>query len=278
MKNNPTLLHTALTLALCTTANNSHALDFSNDILRFDGGINTCLYGGTYPTCNYYGATVSGSYFAMDFNGDGQFTNNERTPISPGPMGGIVLGQLQPASGSHSGCPNGTEVPGPDMPWCFFGSTGMHQVTTSPVINNGDGTLDFSGWGVTWNSISNIPLGGDSANFPADTGLAEISCSNTPCQAGDVTNVDYFTHIPIGDPSGMGGVYYTLHLANVGLGPVATVSLAVTNGTTQECNSTGGNSISVQASYTLPADDSLNTINWRVDGVAAVMAIACKHF
>jgi len=264
MKNKHSLLHTALTLALIgASTHSSYALNINNNTLSFDAGITTT---STYGTV----LVPTGSYFAMDTNGDGRFSTNERIAISTGPLGGITLGALQPATGSHGGCPDGTESPGPDAPWCFFGNTGMHQVTGNPVINNGDGTLNFSGWGVVWNGIANIPMGGDPANFPADTGIANISCDNTPCLPDDVQNLDYFAHVPAGDPSNFGGVAYSLHLANVvyiPTEPVALISLVVTDGNTQECNSTGGNTISVQSSITVPTDDAIEIVNWSVDGV-----------
>lgn len=261
MENKKRILQTTLALILSSSAYSSYALDIpaNNNILRFDAGVNETSY---YRS----GLVKMGSYFGMDLNGDGVISAYERTAIAPGPLGGITLGALQPALGSHSSCPNGSESPGPDMPWCFFGNTGMHQVTGTPVVSNGNGTLDFTGWGVTWNGIANIPLGGAPADFPADTGLGNISCANTPCQIGDISNLDYYAHIPLGDPSGFGGVYYTLHLANIDMGPVATITLNVTNGATQECNSSIGNNVSIQANYTVPEGDSLDTINWSVDG------------
>lgn len=147
----------------------------TGDKLGFDPGVTGCLSGaGGFPNCSYGTTVNSGSYFAIDTNGSGTFTATERVAISQGPSGGLIIGVPQPDSGSHFGCPDGTESPGPDMPWCFFGSTGMHQTATIPVTDNGDGTLNFTGWGVTWNGISNIPMGGDAANFPQDTGKAVI--------------------------------------------------------------------------------------------------------
>lgn len=63
-------------------------------------------------------------------------------------QGLIVDGQtVQPASGSHIGSPDGSEMPGIDNPWDFFG-TGMH-FTNAPVTKlSGAGntlSLELSG-------------------------------------------------------------------------------------------------------------------------------------
>ncbi|PIX83802.1 MAG: hypothetical protein COZ33_03515, partial [Nitrospirae bacterium CG_4_10_14_3_um_filter_70_108] len=161
-------------------------------LLRFDpgdqpGGSGTEVFGG--------------SYFQM-----GDDAGSPQIGITPGPDGGIILGQVQPASGSHPGLPNGTESASIDAPWEFFGATGM-QFTTAAVVDNGDGTLDMSGWTVTWNGIAFIPMGGDTANFPSDTGRAQVAISPD----GTYT-LDYRSHVPAGDSSGFGGVPFILHL------------------------------------------------------------------
>lgn len=258
------LLSTLVAISSVTT----NALAFNTgDVLGYDAGVRECLLGGTVPNCEY-GLTgvTSGSYFAMDFNGNGSFGINERTAIAPGPSGGIIVGLPQPATGTHSGCPDGTENPGPDMPWCFFGATGMHQTATVPVTDNGNGTLNFTGWGVTWNGIPNIPMGGDKVNFPSDTGNATIICSNNPCQVGDSYTLEYTSHVPYGDPSGFGGVYYQLHLEKGSGIPQPTLSLSVAGGSTQECSVTGGSNVAINVDSTIPPGDALDSIIWLVDG------------
>jgi len=262
-----TLLRSSLGLLLSGTA--LSAFGFNNgDVMTFDPGEMVCPAGGTPPFCDF-GAlpVVTGSYFAMDYNNDGVFTDFEKTPIAPGPDGGIIIGLPQPAAGSHAGVPDGSEDAGIDAPWSFFANTGMHQTQIIPVVDNLDGTMNFRGWGVTWNGIPNIPLGGDSANFPGDTGLAMLNCSTSPCQPGVPYQLDYTAHVPLGDASGFGGVFYGVHLEIAG--PVANVSLSVDGGTTQECASTGGNSVVISAEAVIPPGDTLATIDWTVDGSPA---------
>lgn len=190
----------------------------TGNVLAFDTGSKNqfCPYGGTPPTCMYgsTSTTVSGSWFSMDTNADGSVAINEITVISMND--GLEIGVTQSASGSHSGAPNGSESPGIDNPWSFFGNTGMHK-TTSAVTESGThtgatATLDFSGWAVVWNTISTIPMGGDSANFGGDSGLATITCSSSSCSISSTYTLDYAAHVPLGDASGFGGVQYALHL------------------------------------------------------------------
>lgn len=258
----------------------TNALAFNTgDVLGFDAGVTECLIGGTFPNCQYGLSGVNaGSYFAMDFNGDGNFGIDERTAIAPGPSGGIIIGVPQPATGSHMGCPDGTENPGPDMPWCFFGNTGMHQTATVPVTDNGNGTLSFIGWGVTWNGIPNIPMGGDPVNFPVDTGNAIIICSHNPCQVGDTYTLDYTAHVPLGDPSGFGGVHYQLHLEKDSGIPQLTISLSVAGGSIQECSVTGGSNVTISVDTTIPPGDTLDSIIWSVDGSAVTGGNSINEF
>ena len=100
-------------------------------ILAFDPGQPVCLAGGIPPNCDFFLQDVSGSYFAMDFDASGDFGANEKTAIEMNE--GVRLGDIQPASGSHGGSPDGSETPSIDMPWSFFANTGMHQ-TTLPVV------------------------------------------------------------------------------------------------------------------------------------------------
>lgn len=231
-------------------------------ILEFNPGV---------PVYDSYGYIInisSGSYFAMDFNNNRKFTGNEKTPISM--FNGIIIGTSQPASGSHAGTINGTESPDIDAPWEFFGNTGMFQ-TLSPVIDNGDGTLDFSGLGVTWNGIPNIPLG-DAVNvypyLPPDTLRANITCSSNPCQVGDTYVLDYRGHVPLGDVSGFGGVWVALHLeGTITSGPaLPRVSISVEGGAQQECLEHGGTPMTVNADVMVPEGDALAAINWTLDG------------
>lgn len=208
---------------------------------------------------------TSGSYFAVDTNGDGKFAMLERTAIAM--HDGIVIGASQPASGSHAGTVDGSESPGIDQPWNFFGNTGMFQ-TLSPVIDYGDGTLDFSGLGVTWASIPNIPLG--QLAHPSDTQRASIVCSSTPCQVGDTYVLEFRGHVPQGDPSGFGGVWFAVHLeGSITGGPIGPrVAIRTTGGDQQECTSHEGTPIAVSAAVTLPPGDQLAAINWLLDGAS----------
>lgn len=152
---------------------------------------------------------LSGSYFTM------QVTPSTLiyTVMIPGPSAGVVVGHDQPGSGSHTGAPTGNEETGIDQGWNFFANTGLHYTQDNGVSGNTDGTLEFfSKWFVTWNGIPAINLGGSPTQFPEDLGFATILCTPAPCGDQSAFTLNYAAHVPKGDPSGFGGVPYTLFL------------------------------------------------------------------
>ncbi|VAW68717.1 hypothetical protein MNBD_GAMMA09-1862 [hydrothermal vent metagenome] len=223
-------LKVTIGLVLSTQAVSAYALNAAPDLLSFNPGVlSSTSSGGSFVS--------SGSYFAMDLTGDGAFSPSERMAISPGSDGGLIMGAVQLASGSHGGQPDGTEIAPIDAPWSFMGNTGMHLSNSPTTILSDDGAgnmiLDFSGWGVTWNGIPLIALGGGiqdcgtasdgicvengtdvSGVFNNGTGAAVISCA-VDCSLGDTFTLDYTAVVPRADPSNFGGVGYLLHLEGV---------------------------------------------------------------
>ena len=197
-----TLLSTAVLGVLGSASFNANAALADGDTLSITQGdiaVVSCVL-GTAPPCDntlFNQTGIVGSFFNL--GSDVLLGGNE----------GIVLGSTQLATGSHSGAPDGSESPSIDNPWLFNGNTGMHQ-STSNVTANSDTALDFAGWSVTWNGIADIPMGGDTANFVDDTGIAIISCG--ACGDGDAYTLDYAAHVPLNDASGFGGAPYALHL------------------------------------------------------------------
>ncbi|WJW75207.1 VPLPA-CTERM sorting domain-containing protein [Thiohalobacter sp. IOR34] len=226
MTMNKTLMASAVALAMGAGV----SMGAQAATLNFTAGAKACVLGVDTTTatgCLYDVTTTNGSWFSMDADGSGSVSDSEKTPIAP--FNGVIVDGVttQAASDSHSGEPDGSENPDIDDPWSFFGNTGMHQ-TTSPisvVSNDGAGTveLDFTGWDVTWNGIASIPMGGDTANFASDTGIAVMTCG-VDCGDGDTFVLDYAAHVPLGDASGFGGVAYALHLEGTISGTLPAVS------------------------------------------------------
>ena len=103
-----------------------------------------------------------GSCFGIDQDTDPSNSSWESPPdifanIS-GYQGLIVDGvTVQPASGSHEGPPDGSEMPSIDNPWAFFGSTGMHYTNAPLTMTGGAGntiTLDLTGLYFIWGGTS----------------------------------------------------------------------------------------------------------------------------
>lgn len=176
----------------------------SSALLAFDAGSVNCVSGVCTGT--------TGSYFTIDMNGDGVFSAYESIGISPGSDGGLLVGQSQLASNSHSGYPDGSEVAPLDSPWSFLGNTGMHQTTTPVTILGDDGMgnveLDFSGFGAIWNGVASFDLG---VGVTGDPGIATVTCA-IDCATGDSFTLEYIALLPNGDPTFGGGVGWKFYL------------------------------------------------------------------
>jgi len=234
------------TSTLLVSSFSTHAFN-DGDVLSFDPGVTSLTYyGGSLVT--------SGSYFSMDLNGDGVFSSRERTAITPGSDGGIVLGALQPSASI-------------DQPWLFFGNFGTHQTTTVPITQNPDGTLDFSGWEVKWFDIP-VPLGSN-VGATVECG-GKLSCSPT-----DRYIITYTATVTSGPFQGVG---YQLHLEHVDTLPSIHLSLTINAGSTQECTSTGGHNVTADADVTALNGAELDSIHWTVDGQSAGMGLNISPF
>ena len=137
---------------------------------------------------------------------------------------GLIIDGIttQSASGSHSGTPNGSESPGIDNPWEWFGNTGMF-FTSSPVTKiDGSGNsvmLDMSGLNITWNG-SIIPRVEDEFSLPNNPAI--VTCLFT-CADNETYLLTYQMALPgecYYDPSCFGAVYryYDLSLRGVIVG------------------------------------------------------------
>jgi len=185
------------TMSANAALTSSTTLDFTLGTVKVDA---SCKY-GTTPPCNnkaYNVSDIVGSWFAMDQNGNGP-EPGEKTAI--GSLNGIHLGTLQPAGNSHPGGINGTELPDIDNPWTFFGGTGMHQALGTAITDNGDGTLDFSGWNVSWNGNASIPV--------VATAPTTIVCDTTTCSDSSNYTIDGAFHVA---GAGFTTTPYYLHL------------------------------------------------------------------
>lgn len=211
----PFLASTLLVAACLLCISNAQSALPPGTVLQFDDGVpNDSSDSNIGPP--------EGSFFVLGVSPEtGIFSLLER-----GPDGGIVLGRNQPAGESHGGLPNSAisdERPGVDEPWPFIGNTGMHFTDNGGIVDNGDGTLEFSNrWFITWNGIPAIDLGGCETGVTClgnvvDTGKATLTCLDAnenpiECRHGTQFEVDYDAHVPDGDSSGFGGVPYSLHL------------------------------------------------------------------
>lgn len=213
-------LAAAIGLAMGGAALSAQAALTNSTILAFAPG-NV----GTFNSAAGAGA----SYFVMNY---GAFTG-----MQAGTDGGIHIGAAQPllpGVASHGGAPWGgtytSDIGSIDTGWGFFNNTGLHFTSSAVTMTADNGftkSLDFSGWRVSWNGIPSINMGGGSqvvsaynsktkttayTTYNNGTGLATITCSQSSCSNSSSFTLDYAAVVPQGDPSGFGGVPYSVHL------------------------------------------------------------------
>lgn len=172
---------------------------------------------GVQSTANNDITSTTGSYFAMDTNANSKISQAEKTVIGQGTTG-LVIGVTTSPGASHSGAPTAGDTNAIDGPWGFFGNTGS-DYTTVGITGSTTAGLNMSGWTVTWNGIP-IPMG--TGAWATGTGTGHTGATGTFANGvanfywdgvyTDPYTLDYRATVPLGDPSGFGGVKYELHL------------------------------------------------------------------
>ncbi len=210
-----TALSCALGLALGLAGLTAHAAAVnSGDTLTITTGVPVLTGSGGI-------ASFSGSYFGMDTNGDSKVQNSEKTALSQGTTG-LVIGTTTAIGSFHPGAPTAGDTNAIDKPWNFFGNTGSDYLTVAATGSTAAG-LNLSGWTVAWATISAINMGGGAWQPLNCTALGCSGHTFTSGNAmftwdgiyGDAYSLNYTATVPLGDPSGFGGVEYFLHLQGV---------------------------------------------------------------
>lgn len=232
----------------------------------------------------------AGSWFGMDMDGNSRMAGSEKTALQPGPDGGLIIGAIQAASGTHQGAPNGSENASVDAPWAFFGNTGMHFTTVAPSAIGGNTAngIDMSGWRVTWNAIPIINMGAGAWNPLNCDALNITTCSfangagqftytdvdgNGNISDGDTYRLIYAATVPEGDPSGFGRVRYLLNLE----GAVSVIPAPTSTGVLQNGDFGGTATNGYRATTALPADPDHSNVGGYFD-YKVVCAGTCDTF
>ena len=195
-----TALTVALTALIGVGAMSAQAAVLnSGDVLTIDdGAYNTDAYGNPL-------SVASGSWFGMDTNGDGKVQGTEQTVIDG--LNGVTIGSTQGSNDIDQ--------------WMFFGAPGTHYTTVAPTGDTTNG-LDFSGWTVNWGAVPTIPMG-SGAWTPSNCGASWMGCGSVTFGEGTAAiawdgvygstySLWYSATVPVGDPSGFGGVAYIVRL------------------------------------------------------------------
>lgn len=149
---------------------------------------------------------ASGSWFALNLNGNLGIEGIEKTALAQG-TDGIVIGQTTPPGSHHNGSPLPGDTNAVTAPWVYFGATGSDYLTI-PVTGGTQG-VDMRGWHVAWHSISALPLGSGAWDAGFTDGIGNFSWDGL---YGSSYTLDYRATIPANDPNGFGGLQYGLHL------------------------------------------------------------------
>jgi len=198
-----TALATALVTVMGFTAIGAQAASVVNgDKLGITAGVNT----GTVSA-----PVVTGSYFAMDTNGDSKIQQSEKTLLSEGTTG-LIIGVTTATGSNHTGAPTAGDSNAIDAPWFFSSNTGSDFVTVG-VTGSTTAGLAMSGWRVAWSgSVFDMsggawnPVGGTGATGTFASGIGRFTWDGI---YGDAYILDYHATVPSG---GFAGVQYELHL------------------------------------------------------------------
>ena len=199
----------------------AHAFTLNNgDALTIESGVP--IYDSDGNQMN-----VTGSWFAVDANGNSIISGTEKLILSEGNTG-LIIGTTPPAGASHAGSPTAGDTNAITAPWSFLGNTGSDYTTVGITGDTVNG-LNMSGWTVTWNGIPAIPLGSGAwtplnagaagmAAGPYTNGVGKFSWNGV---YGSMYTLDYLATVPLNHYSGFGGVQYALHLEGVAVVPEA---------------------------------------------------------
>jgi len=169
-----------------------------------------------YDTSGYISG-FSGSYFGVDFNNNGDITDNEKNFLSQGTTG-LVIGVTSSPGAYHPGSPvpgDSNAVTAPDV---FMGNTGSWYFDIAPTGSTETG-LNTQGWDWAWNSLYSFNLGlawqpgnCDSLGCSGYTFLDGVGRLQWDGVYGHSYTLDITSTVPVGDPSGFGGTGFYTHL------------------------------------------------------------------
>lgn len=198
------------------SAMSAHAFGLNNgDVLTINTG----------AVDAYNSAATTGSWFAMDLNGNSIVQNSELIALSQGTTG-ITIGSVIAGGNYHTGAPVAADANSGAIvdSWLFNKNTGTNY-TTAGITGSTTAGLNMSGWGVSWSGVSAIPMGSGTWT-PLDAvstgggmiGLPTTGYSNGTALFqwdgvyGDAYRLFYTATVPTGDASGFGGTQYALNL------------------------------------------------------------------
>lgn len=197
-----------LTLAwgTATLSAGSHAASlYYGDVLTITAGT------PSYDANGDPAGVSSGSWFGCDCNGDRKIGATEKWPPLAQGSTGIVIGVATSPGASHTGEPVPGDTNAIDAPYAFFGNTGS-DFTSIGITGSTETGLDMSGWGWTWAGVTVANMGGGAFGAGFTDGVGNFVWDGV---RGHAYTLDYRATVPVGDPSGIGGVGLAWHFEGV---------------------------------------------------------------
>jgi hypothetical protein len=200
---NKSLIHTAFALAFGTVAFTAQAATLVN------GNVLTITTGNyAYDSDGNPVDVSSGSWFGCDCNANNAISGTEKLTLSQGTTG-IVIGVATLPGASHSGDPLPGDTNAIDAPYSFFGNTASDYTTIG--ITGGTAGLDMSNWKMAWNGI-NTNMGSGAWGAGYSNGVGNFVWDGV---YGHGYTLDFHARVPLGEPTGTGGVGYAWHFEGI---------------------------------------------------------------
>lgn len=102
--------------------------------------------------------------------------------------------------------------------FAYYGAPGSNDTGSfggiSVLSASGDtAKINMGNWKVDWNNVLDIPMGTGAWSAGYSNGVGNLTCATgSGCAVGSDYTLKYTATVPVGDPSGFGGVKYYLEL------------------------------------------------------------------
>lgn len=199
----------AASVAMVAAAGGAQATLYSPNHLSIENdAVTTYGFNPANSTTGWYVSSngpLADSYFTMGGSKTRQALDTQYAYISGTPNLLDLNGSIESTLGTFTyyGAPGSIDT----------GSVGGLSIISA----SGDTALiDMWNWKVDWNGIQDIPMGTGAWSAGYTNGVGNLTCTaGSGCAFGSSYTLTYTATVPVGNPSGFGGVKYYLELHGV---------------------------------------------------------------